>query len=500
MKKQTLSKKKIIKSIKEIRNNYLPSKLQESLIKSNSVKSEGTFSFQDNLSPLLQKKDTSLISNFSKVDLEKEKEEKDFEFQAPTPILNKTPSLINTIAPADKEKRSSSHSKKSKDRQVEKIFNKINNQIEVDHQETIKIDKFERSHNSKTLQELIKEIDKKPAEKKSKQEIKEQRKESLITNNTQKTNTESFLNKKRERSKLLKPKVVVKENGEIVIEQPNLIEINNNLSYDQGFVAVEQKKEKLTSMSFRNKPDTKKWSDKDTYLFYKCVECFGTDFSLHELVFKDRNRGQIKNKYLKEERTNMKALQQSLVKFNKEKLKKIVPLLIEEQKKERNLTFDQKKSKSKSLIRDVSSISSKDCQTINDDINSYNEENKRKMIEILLDNIPLCIEEKDKYNFPPVKKIKKVKKEVKFEIDTEEKNEYIGLKKSYNKDEHEIAHLQEQSGFQTQSQPIISRRNSRQSDSKINTLNINPYFTRRKSSIGLKEDSILEAFKNNFLK
>lgn len=203
-----------------------------------------------------------------------------------------------------------------------------------------------KPHNTKTLIEIIQEIDQKnPAPVKTKDQIREQRKESLLTNTTLKTNTESFLNKKRERSKLLKTRVIVNEKGEIVIQQPDLNEVNEKLNMESSFVPIEEQKEKVTSMSFKKKSETRKWPASDTLLFYKCIECFGTDFSLHELVFNGRSRTQIKNKYLKEEKFNNKALQNSLSKFNKEKLKKIVPLLIEQENRKHICENEEKDKK-----------------------------------------------------------------------------------------------------------------------------------------------------------
>lgn len=187
---------------------------------------------------------------------------------------------------------------------------------------------------SRTLTEIIKGIDQRSNVKK-KEASTDMRKESLITDATFKTNSESLLNKKRDRSILLKTRAVLDENGELIIQRPDYSQVNERLQIENSCVPIEERKEKITSMSFRRKSDTKKWSAFDTLLFYKCVEVFGTDFSLHELVFRGRSRNQIKNKFIKEQKNNLKALQSSLSKFNKEKLRKIVPLLIEQQSRKR---------------------------------------------------------------------------------------------------------------------------------------------------------------------
>ena len=47
-----------------------------------------------------------------------------------------------------------------------------------------------------------------------------------------------------------------------------------------------------------------KWTERDTELFFKAIEQFGTDFSLMAQLFPGRTRAHIKRKYLKEKRVN----------------------------------------------------------------------------------------------------------------------------------------------------------------------------------------------------
>lgn len=182
-----------------------------------------------------------------------------------------------------------------------------------------------KTHGKKTLCEIIKEIDLKS--NLTSNQRKSIRKESLITNRTQRTNSESLLNQKRERSRLLRPKLVLQENGEFVIEQPKLSDVNEHISSISNLTATNEQKEKLTSMSFRKRSSTKKWTKDDTELFYKSLECFGTDLSLYEYIFKGRNRNQIKKKLKREEKINSDKIKNHLSSCDNDKLKVLIPIL-----------------------------------------------------------------------------------------------------------------------------------------------------------------------------
>ena len=79
------------------------------------------------------------------------------------------------------------------------------------------------------------------------------------------------------------------------------------------------KKEKLsqpkvvTSHSFKNRNYSKKWTDKETKLFYRLLSIFGTDFSMISLLMsKNRTRSQIINKFHKEEKENSCRVEDAL--------------------------------------------------------------------------------------------------------------------------------------------------------------------------------------------
>ena len=69
----------------------------------------------------------------------------------------------------------------------------------------------------------------------------------------------------------------------------------------------------LNSLIYPKRSHTKKWSVEETDFFYKCLEQWGTDFSMIESKFNGaRNRTQIKNKFRKEENENPERIEEAL--------------------------------------------------------------------------------------------------------------------------------------------------------------------------------------------
>jgi len=104
------------------------------------------------------------------------------------------------------------------------------------------------------------------------------------------------------------PKIVFKD-GKIVVDNPSL-----SLNEERGKIltVVNNKKPyKLTSMSFRTKNNTAKWTDEETKKFYKAIEIFGADFSMIAKLFPTRNRDQVKNKFRKEEKVNVHIMDEA---------------------------------------------------------------------------------------------------------------------------------------------------------------------------------------------
>jgi len=85
--------------------------------------------------------------------------------------------------------------------------------------------------------------------------------------------------------------------------------------------------DRITALSY-GKPHSKrtKWTKEDTILFYRALRLCGTDFTMLEKIFTDKERKQIKNKFTKEEKDHpekISSVLKSSQKFSKEELEKL---------------------------------------------------------------------------------------------------------------------------------------------------------------------------------
>jgi hypothetical protein len=110
--------------------------------------------------------------------------------------------------------------------------------------------------------------------------------------------------------------LITSQNTETANDTPLLVlkdgkaEINTALlpqseekTINKTLEVVSNKKAKVTtSSSFKTSTHTKKWTEKETKKFYRALELFGTDFSMIAKLFPQRNRNQMKHKFLREEK------------------------------------------------------------------------------------------------------------------------------------------------------------------------------------------------------
>lgn len=119
--------------------------------------------------------------------------------------------------------------------------------------------------------------------------------------------------------KILAPKIIFKD-GKAQLD-------NSYLSKSEPqkplIEVVVDKKKITTSNSFKNINHSEKWTEEETRKFYRALEIFGTDFSLITKLFPNRNRNQIKNKFLKEEKVSRKKIDSVFKQQNSTKLRKI---------------------------------------------------------------------------------------------------------------------------------------------------------------------------------
>lgn len=115
------------------------------------------------------------------------------------------------------------------------------------------------------------------------------------------------------------PKLVFK-NGKTILETSEDLPFENEMKIVE---VVHEKKKLTTSNSFRNINHSEKWTEEETVRFYRALELFGTDFTLITKLFPNRNRNQIKNKFLKEEKVSKQKVDDVFNKKNNSKLQKL---------------------------------------------------------------------------------------------------------------------------------------------------------------------------------
>mgnify|MGYP001626826552 CR=1 FL=1 len=87
-------------------------------------------------------------------------------------------------------------------------------------------------------------------------------------------------------------------NGKAVVVKMQAVSTNNavdKIKNMMGNSVVQSKDGKMSSLDFKNREATDRWSKEDTNKFYCALQLMGTDFSLIETLFEGkRTRTQIK--------------------------------------------------------------------------------------------------------------------------------------------------------------------------------------------------------------
>lgn len=105
----------------------------------------------------------------------------------------------------------------------------------------------------------------------------------------------------------------------------------DTLTIVNGEVVMNNRKEReaieedrITSFSYGKAYSVRsKWTREDTLIFYKALSLCGTDFTMLEKIFTDKDRKQIKNKFSKEEKEYPEKINHALsssIPFSKKEL------------------------------------------------------------------------------------------------------------------------------------------------------------------------------------
>jgi hypothetical protein len=142
--------------------------------------------------------------------------------------------------------------------------------------------------------------------KKKKSESKSESKNSVSSGKGSKSSIK--LENETHSQEIMTPKIVL-VNGVPELYVPPSPKFNDSMAVP--------KTKLTTSNSFKSYNHTDKWTEPETKKFYRALELFGTDFSLIAQLFPNRNRMQIKNKFLKEEKTCPKKIDDIFYKKDK---------------------------------------------------------------------------------------------------------------------------------------------------------------------------------------
>lgn len=112
------------------------------------------------------------------------------------------------------------------------------------------------------------------------------------------------------------PQLKIAEDGSIIIDANSLLIEREHVEpvYDSTVVESGEHNDNLTYNSYRKFHHTKKWTEKETAKFYKALSMIGTDFTMIQRLFTNRNRDEIKRKFKREEKLNQALIDKILSK------------------------------------------------------------------------------------------------------------------------------------------------------------------------------------------
>jgi transcription factor TFIIIB component B'' len=106
--------------------------------------------------------------------------------------------------------------------------------------------------------------------------------------------------------------VRIDENGEVVVDEESLLVTQETDTSHDNYETVFESSNVINSHSFTKFKPTERWTKEDTEKFYKALQQYGSDFSLIAKLFPNRTRRQIRNKFKKEEKDNIKRVDWAL--------------------------------------------------------------------------------------------------------------------------------------------------------------------------------------------
>lgn len=105
-------------------------------------------------------------------------------------------------------------------------------------------------------------------------------------------------------------------------KKPVLQVINDQIVMNDNAVGEEDDGIVTSYTYMTKKGNIKRWTVDENKLFYRALECCGCDFSMMNLIFPDRTRSNLKEKYKKELRKNVHKVELALSNFKEFSIEK----------------------------------------------------------------------------------------------------------------------------------------------------------------------------------
>lgn len=126
--------------------------------------------------------------------------------------------------------------------------------------------------------------------------------------------TLKYFSENKNFTKTQQKKQTKKENVLKVVDGQIVLNVDTPSANDEEIV---------TSYTYmKNKCGKNRWNKEQNFVFYKALECCGLDFSMMNLLFPDRTRNNLKDKYKKELKVNRHRIEDILNNFKGNSIKR----------------------------------------------------------------------------------------------------------------------------------------------------------------------------------
>jgi len=177
----------------------------------------------------------------------------------------------------------------------------------------------ENASHQITMRDIIRNVNQGKPTKAAKERMENRKKKKKSQTVTAPAPQEKPINKEVENNsditatQVIAPRVQFID-GKLVLDANSLVvHVAGASSVGQVYEQIIQDTQPhVTSASYSTRTPSEKWTTEETDIFYQALRQYGTDFSLFERLFPNRNRRQLKNKFKKEEKEHPQRIEYAL--------------------------------------------------------------------------------------------------------------------------------------------------------------------------------------------